>query len=140
MKKAGRFLALLLALCLCLPLLCACGERVGAGNVDTRTALKVGGYKVTADEFLYICRKYKAVYEEGDPTAFRADPVRVARWKEAVIRELCAVYAPRSLAEEYDVELTEEDQRRIDEIIRTYIASYPSEQDYLQAAIDAKMT
>ncbi len=137
-----RFAKRLVCLCLCAVLLVslvACGE-VGKGHVDNTTVLKVGGYKITMDEYLYLCYKYRQAYDKGDATYWDRNPDKEAELLEDVLEELCAIYAVFALADEHDVKLDAEDKETLNAIITSYINSYGSEEAYHAAAQEAHMT
>ncbi len=115
-----------LCLILCLTVLCslcACGE-VGSSSIHTETVLKVGDFKVTMDEYLYLCHKYKLAHDNGDPAYWDAHPEAEAQLLEEVLLELCAIYAVHDLAKEYGVKLDSDDEDTVDSIIRSYIYDY----------------
>ncbi len=111
---------------LCLTVLISlvgCGE-VGSGSVHTETVLKVGDFKVTMDEYLYLCYKYRQAYDNGDPTYWDAHPEAEAQLFQDVLWELCAIYAVHDLAKEYNVKLDSDDKDTVNSIIRSYILDY----------------
>lgn len=137
-----RFFKRIVCLCLCAVLLlplAACGE-VGSGHVDTTTVLKVGDYKITMDEYLYLCYKYRYAYDKGDATYWDTHPEAEAKLYMDVLDELCAIYAVFALAQEYDVKLDKADKAELDAIISSYIEPYGSEEAYLAAARESHMT
>lgn len=143
-----RLICLLLCLCsICA--LCACGSKIGSSQVNTQTVLTIGDFKVTMDEYLYICYKYREAFDNGDRSYWDAHPEKEAEFLEDVLQELCAVYAIRDLAKEYGVELSAEDEDLLDSIILSYVMQYQkdekedlsvTEQAYLDAAHAAHMT
>ncbi len=103
--------------------LVGCGE-VGSGSVHTETVLKVGDFKVTMDEYLYLCYKYRQAYDKGDPTYWDTHPEKEAQLFQEVLLELCAIYAVHDLAKEYKVKLDSDDKDTVNSIIRSYILDY----------------
>ncbi len=130
-------LCLLCALLLCT--FCACGE-VGEGHRDNTTVLKMGDYKVTMDQYLYLCYKIRDVYDNGDHTYWDQHPEAEAKFRSDVLKELAAIYAVYSLAEEYDIELSKEEKEQINTLMREYIEPYGSEEAFLAAAEKNHMT
>ncbi len=133
-----------LALCLTLALLClslvSCSEKVGAGHNDTTTVMKIGDYKVTMDQYRYVCFKIRDSYDGGDRNYWNQHPEAQEKFYADVLKELSAIYAIYSLAEEYDIELSDEEEEQLNEMMRGYIAPYGSEEAFLQAAEERHMT
>ncbi len=142
MKKQGFLRAIALCL-LCTFLLCtfcACVEEVGAGHRDRTTVLKIGDYKVTMDQYLYLCYKIRDAYDHGDHTYWNAHPEMEDKFRKDVLKELAAIYAVYSLAEEYDIELSDEDEDRVNMLMRAYIEPYRTEEAFLAVAEKNHMT
>ncbi len=140
MKRSIALLLCALMLCsVCVFSLTACGE-VGEGHIDNRTVLKVGSYKVTMDEYLYLCHKFREAYDGGDRSFWDTNPQMEAALMENVLKELCAIYAIYDLADEFDVKLEKEDKETINAIIQSYIDAYESEEAYHAAAQAKHMT
>lgn len=129
-KKTLLFLLVLLLL---VSSLTACVERVGTGSSDTTTVLKIDGFKVTMDEYRYLCCKYKALLDSGEFSVSPDAPEAEAALKEAVLRELCAVYAVHSLAKEYEVALADAHVEAINQEISDEIARLGGEDAYFAA-------
>ena len=107
-----KILALFLALLLTLPAFAACASyRKG----DTTVLMTVGGRKVTAEMFRYVCLK-NASYLFGGETEDLSDEQK-KQLGEAVFAELRRYYAVETLAEKHKVALGKEDLNAIGEQI-----------------------
>ncbi len=138
--KFLRAVALLLLACTLLLVGTACSEEVGAGHNDRTTVLKVGDYKVTMDQYRYLCYKIRNATDKGDRAYWEAHPEAEAKFRQDVLKELAAIYSVYSLCEEFDIELSDEEEDNLNDIMRSYIKPYGSEDAFLAAAAKNHMT
>ena len=111
MKKV-KFTALLLVLILLFCSLCSCkSEKPGGGTKDETVVLKCNGTNITRDTYNYFYNNYK----EGDSSLSDQELYNLS--VDAIKRNV----ALEELAKEWNVELTEDDEKKLDEYIQNTI-------------------
>lgn len=141
MKKIKKILSLVLAALALLTTLSACsGRKKGDPPVytsDKTVVLTLGGYNVTKDFYRYLFLNTKQFYDGGDETYWEGKDVSIIT--DDVLKSLKKTYAMFKLADEYKIELTDEDDAYIDE----YIAQSKegmTDDEYLSSLDEAYMT
>ena len=141
MKKIKKILSLALAALALLTTLSACsGRKKGDPPVytsDKTVVLTLGGYNVTKDFYRYLFLNTKQFYDGGDETYWEGKDVSIIT--DDVLKSLKKTYAMFKLADEYKIELTDEDDAYIDE----YIAQSKegmTDDEYLSSLDEAYMT
>lgn len=138
--KFLRAIALILLVCTMLFVCASCAEEVGAGHNDRTTVLKIGDYKVTMDQYRYLCYKIRNATDGGDRTYWTTHPEAEAKFRQDVLKEIAAIYAVYSLCEEFEIELSDEEEAQLNDVMRSYIKPYGSEDAFLAAAAKNHMT
>lgn len=130
-QSIARILALLLAVIF----------TVGgmAGCSDSPTAMKVGEEKVSYDLLRYFAMNYS---RDAGHTAeeYAADPALAEELESLVHEALREIMAYRALAEEYDLELTEEEEESIQTGLDELKAQYADDAAFQNALAEAYMT
>lgn len=110
-----------LALALCLVAsVCAC-SRTGEYDINTRTVMDVGGYKISYDEYrLWYMQCLGDLGEDADEEQIRSETEQIIRRK----------YAQRSLCDRYGIELTDKDEAEIDEYFEELISQCGGKKSY----------
>ena len=129
-KKLRSVTALLLICLLLLPLCTAC---------SSPTALTVGEEKVSYDLLRYFVMNYRAEsgYTAEEIGADEALQKELTAFVESRLREIMAY---QMLADEYDIDLTREEQEALEAELEAMKAEYESEEAYEKALADAYMT
>ena len=116
--KACRLLSALLAIAMLVSFTVSCsGNAVGDYTVNTKTVMKINGYKVTFDEYRCFYLKAMSELEQGDGTIWYDEDAPFEELNELVLGTLKRKYATMTLIDEYDIELTKQDKADINETI-----------------------
>ncbi len=112
--------AVLLAVICVLSVFSGCAE-VGAYDLNTKTVMTVGGYKVSYDEYrLWYMDRLNALGEETDEETLRAETEDIIKRKYALV----------SLCEEYGIKLTDTEKDEVDEYLEGFISDCGGEDGY----------
>lgn len=122
MKKVNKIIALVLIASMLFATLTGCKTALGGGSRDTTVVLKCGDYKITKDTYDYFYYNYKNDSPE---------------LSEAEIYMLCVNAIKRNaaleeLANEWNIEFTEEDEKTLDGYVQDAIDTEGSEEIYYQ--------
>lgn len=115
------------------------GIKTENGNVYPETFLSFNGEAVSFDMFRYYYLNYRDEYLKGDKDYFKKEGTEAAL-KEEVLNCLLDYYAIRFLAEEYDVELSEEEMDAVRSDIEKTVEFYGNEDAFLEVIHESYMS
>jgi hypothetical protein len=97
-RTMAKILSALLVLALALPLLSGCGTSYKKG--DTTVLMTVGGVKITAEQYRFICMKNATILAGSDKEYFTGEEAgaHLSELEEAVEKELRLYCAVETLA------------------------------------------
>ena len=134
MKKATirKALCVLLLLAFALTTLSSCGTSYKKG--DTTVLMTVGGVKVTAEQYRFICMKNATILAGSDKEYFTgADAeAHLLELEAAVEKELRLYCAVETLAKKYGVKLSSDDKDLIKEELASLKSQSSGEEAYYQ--------
>lgn len=113
----------IIVIVLCIAVLISCGDK-GSGSNDDRTILVIGGHDVTYDEYLYFYQNTKLDLEYSDPNYEKRELLDTV--KSTLVRH----YAVYNLAEQYDIELTSDMEKAVDEEVEYTIEAFGGKDEY----------
>lgn len=124
MKKFVRLLSLLLAAILLASALVGCGNKRKEGDPPVWTSnktvvMKVGGYNVTYDFYKYLFLNTKTYYDNGEEDYWTKEGNDVEKVKEYVHDSIFNTYAMFKLVDKYDIKLSKDDLKEIDEYMKS---------------------
>lgn len=132
MKKTLRLISLLLACMTLLPCFASCRKK-GDPPIepsDKKVIMTLGGYNVTYDFYRFLFLGNKAIMDGGDDSYWEKNPSAEEELKQNVLDALKDVYAYFALADEYKIELGDEEKESVKDNISTEKASYKSEDEF----------
>ncbi len=131
------FLGLLLLASLILP---GCGGLKYGGSNDERTVMRVGGYEVTADEYLYFYRNAKHDFDQGLDSYWTEHEGAAEELKATVEEMLRSRYAVDALAKACSVSLTRDDEKELKKDVEYTVQFYGGKEAYYAALAEANLT
>ena len=131
--KAYRLLSVLLVLIMLVSFTVSCaGNAVGDYTVNTKTVMKINGYKVTFDEYRCFYLKAMSELEQGDGTIWYDEDAPFEELEELVLGTLKRKYATMTLIDKYGIKLTSQDKSDINDTISYYMEEYGGMTGYRQ--------
>lgn len=126
LPSALRLLALIFAFPLLVSSLFGCRtiDAVGDYTVNTETVMEVGGYDITFDEYRCFYLQAKDELAAGESGFWNKEDAPFDELKQMVERSIARKYAILTLVDEYDIELTEQDETEINDVVNYYIEYY----------------
>lgn len=120
-------------------LFCLCLFSLFTGCSSSPTVLKVGDEKVSYDMLRYFVMNYRT---QSGHTAeeFANDETLQAELTEFVESRLLEIMTYAALADEYKIDLTDEEKDQLNESVKAMRAEYDSDEAYEQALKDAYLT
>lgn len=107
---------------------------------DDRTVLTVDGTKVTYDEFRYIYLNSKSDLDGGDSSVWENNPELTEKLNAEVIRTLRQNAAVHKMAKKYNISLTKDEKKEVEDEIEAFKASCTDESSYEKALNEANLS
>jgi parvulin-like peptidyl-prolyl isomerase len=128
----AKILSALLILALALPLLSGCGTSYKKG--DTTVLMTVGGVKITAEQYRFICMKNATILAGSDKEYFTGEEAgaHLSELEEAVEKELRLYCAVVTLSAKLGVKLSKDDKELIKEELGSLKSQSKSEEAYYE--------
>ena len=143
MKKTLKLFSFLISVCFILTALSGCsGRKKGDPPVwtkDKRIVMTLGDYNVKYDFYRYLFLNSKSYYDNGDESYWQKDGNNVEKVKEYVLGSLKKTYAMFTLADKYEITLSDLDKEDVKSYIEASKEGY-SDEAYLQSLEDSYMT
>ncbi len=135
MKRTIKVICTLLVIFTTLSLLTSCTNKRKEGDPpvftkDKTVVMKLGDYNVKKDFYRYLFLNSKALADKGDESYWEKDGNDVEQIKNEVLTVLKEKYAMFTLADKYDVTLSEEEKAEIKASIEELKGQYDSETEY----------
>ena len=145
MKKTIKLISILLVIFTALSLFSSCEKRRKKGDPpvftsDKTVVMKMGDYNVKKDFYRYLFLNSKALADKGDESYWEKDGNSVDQIKDEVLTILKEKYAMFTLADKYDVALSEEEKLEIQANIKDMKSQYGSESEFKKDLENAYMT
>lgn len=119
---ALRVLALLTAALTLISLFAGCASgAVGDYTVNTKTVMKIDGYKITYDEYRCFYLKAMSEISDGSSGFWDKEDAPFDELKETVERSLARKYAILKLVKKYKIKLSSQDKTDINDTVAYYI-------------------
>ncbi|MBR2459650.1 MAG: peptidylprolyl isomerase [Clostridia bacterium] len=115
-------------------------SKLGDYTVNTKTVMKVGGYKITFDEYRCFYLSEKTTLEKGDGTIWYEEDAPFDELKANTEFSLKRKYAMMSLVDEYGIKLTSADKEDVENTVAYYISENGGEAGYRQWLASSGMT
>lgn len=133
MKKTLRLLCLLIVCTMTLALFTACAPRRKAGDPpvftsDRRVVMKIGDYNVSYDFYRFLFMNSKNYFDNGDENYWKQEGNDVNKVKEYVLNSLLEIYTYFTLADRYDVKLSNADIREIEAELENAKSGYSDDE------------
>jgi parvulin-like peptidyl-prolyl isomerase len=133
MKKTFRLLCLLIVCIMAASLFTGCAPRRKAGDPpiftsDKRVVIKIGDYNVTYDFYRFLFLNSKDFFDNGDASYWQEEGNDAEKVKEYVLDSLLELYAYFTLADKYDVKLSNADIREINDELKSAKSGYTDEE------------
>ncbi len=112
----------------------------GVKPVDGRVVMTVGGERIYADYYNYVLQNMKEELLAGDPDFSPENPEDKKLLDEKVMEMILKNKAIALLAEEYDIKLTRDEKKSVDEYIDSLIASAGGREAFEKQLDEANMT
>ncbi len=136
MKTLKRFLICALAAVM-LVLSAGCAE-LGEFSVNKKIVCEVDGQPVSYDDYKYFFYRHYISFYGDDFSSLTEE--KFEKVKAATEDSLCRRAYILSLVDEYDIELSEDDEEKIDEYVQNEIDTQGSEQKYREYLLENRMT
>lgn len=130
MKLLKKSIIILLVILTAFSALSCAQKKIGAGSKDSSVVLKAAGEKITADEYLYFYKNYKAADTEATEEELY----------ELVTSAIASDLAITLLAEEYKVELDQTALEAIDSYVQSIIDEKGGEEGYYKYLEENNLT
>ena len=119
MTKTFRLLCLLLVCIMTISLFAGCAPRRKAGDPpvftsDKRVVMKIGDYNVSYDFYRFLFLNSIDFFDNGDKEYWNEEGNDAEKVKEYVLESLLELYAYFTLADDYDVKLSNADLSEIE--------------------------
>ncbi len=128
MKKTLKLLSLFLCILMITTLLVSCsGRKKGYPPVWTnekKVVMKIGDYNVTYDFYKYLFLNSKYFYDNGDDSYWTKDGNDVEKIKDSVLESLKNTYAMFSLADQYEITITDQEKLDIESNVQSVKENY----------------
>lgn len=135
-KNMIRVLSVVLLLAMCLTMV-SC-TKVGAFDINKQTVMTVDGKKVTYDEYKFFY--YYAAVTLGLETTDWTKEENLAKLKAEAEYEIRSKYAIKKLCDDYEIKLTRDDKKYINELMQSYIDIQEGKTAYREWLLDNRMT
>lgn len=133
-KKA---LSLILIMSLSVTFLFSCSGKVGAFSENKKTVMEIEGHKISYDEYRYFY--YNCMLDMGDGSDF-TKPETLELLKTRTENALRRKYAVISYCDKYEIELSKNDKKEINQFVSEYIESLGGKDKYENALLLRRMT
>lgn len=145
MKRTTKLIGIILVIFTVLSVFTACGNKRKKGDPpvftkDKTVVMKLGDYNVKKDFYRYLFLNSKALADKGDESYWEKDGNNVEQIKNEVLTVLKEKYAMFTLADKYDISLSEEEKIEIKANIEDMKSQYASESDFKNDLQNAYMT
>ena len=135
-KNIKRALSVLLLLTVCLATVsCA---KVGAFDINKKAVMTVNGKNITFDEYKFFY--YYSATSYGIETTDWTKEENLDKLKADTEYEIRSKYAIKTLCEYYEIELTRDDKKYINELMQSYIDIKEGKTAYREWLLDNRMT
>jgi len=145
MKRTTKLISLILVAFTILSLFTACTNKRKKGDPpvstkDKTVVMKIGEYNVKKDFYRYLFLNSKALADKGDAGYWEQDGNNVEQIKSEVLTVLKEKYAMFTLADKYDITLSEEEKIEIQANIEDMKSQYASKDEFQKDLQNAYMT
>lgn len=135
-KNIGRVLSVLLIFAICLTMIsCA---KVGAFDINKKAVMTLDGKNVTFDEYKFFY--YYSAKSYGIETTDWTKEENLAKLKSEAEDAIRSKYAIKKLCDYYEIELTRDDKKYINELMQSYIDFEEGKEGYREWLLDNRMS
>ena len=135
-KNIRRVLSVLLLFAICLTM--ASCAKVGAFDINKKTVMTVDGKEVTYDEYKFFYYYSATLY--GLETTDWTKEENLNKLKADAEYEIRSKYAIKKLCDYYEIKLTREDKKYINELMQSYIDLKEGKAAFREWLLDNRMT